>query len=160
MVDPKRVKKGFKIERWDLQSDVNALHDELMASVGGNRKLYLKINTNRRKGGTRRAMGRGKLKPQLVITPLHGWINILKWLEQAGYKLNARKRRKLFRRWKKGKTKNLLFKAYLSESKRDFQRRAKLQPINLGLDYPDSTGAGGSTDTGMFYFSNYSIFIH
>ena len=104
MVDPSRVKKGFKIERWDLQNDVNALHDELMASVGGNRKLYLKINTNRRKGGTRRAMGKGKLKPQLVITPLHGWINILKWwLEQAGYKLNARKRELFSEEGKKGK---------------------------------------------------------
>ena len=79
-------------------------------------------------------MGRGKLKPQLVITPLHGWINILRFLEQAGYKLNARRRRKLFRRWKKGKRKNLLFKTYLTESKRDFQRRAKLRRINLALD--------------------------
>ena len=125
--------------------------------MGGDKKKYLKLNTKKRKGGTRRAMGRGKLKPQLVITPLHGWINILRFLEQAGYKLNARRRRKLFRRWKKGKRKNLLFKTYLKESKWDFQRRAKLRPINLALDYPDSTSAGGCTDTGML-FSIYSIF--
>ena len=95
----------FKIEGWDLHNDVNALHDKLIASVGGDRKKkYLKINTGRRKGGTRRAMGRGKLKPQLVNTPLHGWINILKWwLEQAGYKLNARKRELFSEEGKKGK---------------------------------------------------------
>ena len=56
--------------------------------MGGDKKKYLKLNTKKRKGGTRRAMGRGKLKPQLVITPLHGWINTLRFLEQAGYKLN------------------------------------------------------------------------
>ena len=33
------------------------------------------------------------------------------------------------------KRKNLLFKTYLKESKWDFQRRAKLRPINLALAF-------------------------
>ena len=66
--------------------DTIALFDHLLESVGGNMAKVLKIPSDRRFSINRRQIGNtGILNSQLVITTLHGWLNILKLLEIAAY---------------------------------------------------------------------------
>ena len=143
----KRVKKGFEVERLTMD-ETTALFDHLLASVGGDMTKFMKIPSDRRFGMNRRQMGTGLLNSQLVITPLHGWLNILRQLEKCAYLLIACRMRKRFRKWSKGMRMSKFMKEVWKRAKYELQRRAKRAPINLFLDFPDFNHAGGSTDTG------------
>ena len=70
-------------------------------------------------------MGTGKLNSQLVITPLHGWLNILKLLEKTAYLLIACRMRKRFKKWSKGQRLSKFLKEVWKNAKYELQRRAK-----------------------------------
>ena len=105
--------------------DTIALFDHLLASVGGNMAKFLKIPSDGRFGMNRRQMGTGKLNSQLVITPLHGWLNILKLLEKTAYLLIACRMRKRFKKWSKGQRLSKFLKEVWKNAKYELQRRAK-----------------------------------
>ena len=95
---------------------------------------------------THRPLDDGTLELNKKLPVLHSYINLLNWMEQAGYHHNARlltKDGQIPRRGQ-GIKKTDDENDALDEAKLWFQLQAKYCELNIALDAPDPTGNGGN----------------
>ena len=137
-----KVRKGFMPNR-DIEATTYLYN--LLVEEG----RFEKSKSSVREGCTHEPMIRGYLNPHLHIPVLHARINSLKFFENLAYHFNAKSAfpdEKPIRGPGRHKTTDQT--AAVKKAKEKFQNQAKNGPLNLPLDRPDSTGAGGNTDNG------------
>ena len=86
-MDPKIVAKGFKFTL-DIK-DVILLYDSLTGYHENFNIATMVKDSKKRQGLTSRPMDNGTLQSLRRIPLLHSFINLLRWLEEAGYYHNA-----------------------------------------------------------------------
>ena len=141
--DPGAIQRGFEMDRTnaDMISIYDFFGDELMS-----------VKSDDRVGVTYEPMITGDEFTVFENIPiLHTWINTLRFFEDLPFFLNARHAfpdgipvRGA------GLHKSDEQHYALKMAKLEFIEKAKNGPLNLTLCTPNSTGAGGSTDTGIF----------
>ena len=141
--DIKLVEKRFKINR-DMET-ITDTYNELI-----DKGTFHNASTNVRQGITQKPILTDFLQPISCLPVLHAKINSLKFWENIAYSFNARgsfENNTPIRGPGLKKTDDQ--KLAIDASKYEFRDRAK-QLLNLPLDMPDPSGAGGNTGT---YFS-------
>ena len=140
--NPEVVKNGFLFER---------TNNESVEFYEKNHSRLSKMKSKDRYGMTSEPLLKyHRFNVDLVICPLHCWINTLTMFENIAYMKNAIDAfpNGLFR----GRGQTTTQKNAIESAKDHVRFKAKHGELNLPLDQPDPSGSGGSTDTGKLFY--------
>ena len=139
--DVERIKQGFVIDR-----SINELN-ELYMILTDNNEEDMPVPTQKGDEPIRKGLNQRPLTSSLNLTdniPItHAYMRFLGYFEQLSYRINAG-----VRVMGRGSRYTDGQKARLQDAKVRFRQEARDGPLHMRLDVPDSSGHGGTSDTG------------